>query len=128
MGSEAGREGSGRLRSTPFAIHRRHRATPPTARRRSPRGGSGVRPWIGPPRALVVGRALMGPVINATGVLLHTNLGRAPIGFEQSPRYTNLELDLETGGRGRRAEALAVALARACGAEAAMVVNNGQRL
>src|SRR5436190_10123745 len=39
-------------------------------------------------RADVVGRALLQPVINATGVLLHTNLGRAPIGYAQEPRYT----------------------------------------
>jgi L-seryl-tRNA(Ser) seleniumtransferase len=43
------------------------------------------------------------PVINATGVILHTNLGRAPLAhFEPAPGYSNLEYDLETGRRGRR--------------------------
>jgi L-seryl-tRNA(Ser) seleniumtransferase len=67
----------------------------------------------------------MGPVINATGVLLHTNLGRAPFGFTQAPRYMTLEFDLATGSRGTRAGAVNLMMARASGAEAAMVVNNG---
>src|SRR3954447_23470499 len=41
-------------------------------------------------------RALLQPVVNATGVLLHTNLGRAPIAHHQDARYANLELDLAT--------------------------------
>jgi L-seryl-tRNA(Ser) seleniumtransferase len=71
------------------------------------------------------------PVINATGVVLHTNLGRAPLApvalraIEAAARgYVNLELDLATGRRGSRqvhVEALLCALA---GAEAALVVNN----
>ncbi len=70
-------------------------------------------------------------VINATGVILHTNLGRAPLSeaalraMEEVGRgYSTLEYDLEKGERGSRfihAEAL---LRRLCGAEAAMVVNN----
>src|SRR5258706_3602605 len=40
--------------------------------------------------------ALLQPVINATGVLLHTNLGRAPLGIAYAESYTNLELDLAT--------------------------------
>ena len=78
-----------------------------------------------PSRADAVARALLQPVINATGVLLHTNLGRSPIGHAQEPRYTNLELDLATGRRGNRASHAAALLARAAGAEAALVVNNG---
>ena len=65
------------------------------------------------------------PVINATGVLLHTNLGRAPLPAGRIESYTNLELDLRTGRRGDRSAHAASLLARACGAEAALVVNNG---
>ena len=63
-------------------------------------------------------------MINATGTLLHTNLGRAPQAFHQDERYTNLELDLTTGERGSRMATAPALLARACGAEAALVVNN----
>jgi len=69
-------------------------------------------------------RRLLTPVINATGVLLHTNLGRAPLGLETSASYSNLELDIETGRRGSRQRAVGELLATACGAEAAMAVNN----
>jgi L-seryl-tRNA(Ser) seleniumtransferase len=67
----------------------------------------------------------MGAVINATGVLLHTNLGRAPVAFETLRGYTNLEIDLATGRRSSRAPAVSMMLARASGAESAVVVNNG---
>ena len=70
-------------------------------------------------------QAMLRPVVNATGVLLHTNLGRAPLGFTQPADYTNLELALATGKRGSRREHAGTLLARACGAEAALVVNNG---
>jgi L-seryl-tRNA(Ser) seleniumtransferase len=76
-------------------------------------------------RADSVARALLGPVVNATGVLLHTNLGRAPVSVEQHASYTNLELDLERGTRGSRSAHAANLLARAGGAESALVVNNG---
>jgi L-seryl-tRNA(Ser) seleniumtransferase len=76
-------------------------------------------------RAEEIAGALLRPVVNATGVLLHTNLGRAPLGHEQPPAYVNLELDLTTGRRGSRHRHAAALLARACGAEAAIVVNNG---
>lgn len=70
-------------------------------------------------------RALLQPVVNATGVLLHTNLGRAPLpAVAMPPGYSNLELDLASGTRGSRQEHTATLLARAAGAEAAMVVNN----
>src|SRR4051812_37122221 len=69
--------------------------------------------------------ALLQPVINATGVLLHTNLGRAPLEVHLSADYANIELDLTTGKRGSRRERAGSLLARACGAEAALVVNNG---
>lgn len=70
-------------------------------------------------------RRLLGPVVNATGVLLHTNLGRAPLAVQTAVTYTNLELDLETGLRGSRQATVGPLLAKACGAEAAIVVNNG---
>lgn len=69
-------------------------------------------------------RRLLTPVINATGVLLHTNLGRAPMGLDLAPAYSNLELSLETGQRGSRQQAVGDLLATAAGAESAMVVNN----
>lgn len=72
------------------------------------------------------------PVLNATGVLLHTNLGRAPLSdaaihaLQQAAGTTNVELDLHTGRRGPRgAAAIAALLAAVPRAEAAHVVNNG---
>ena len=64
------------------------------------------------------------PVVNGTGVLIHTNLGRSPITVPSNGGYTNLELDLATGKRGKRAEYLETCLAELCGAEATMVTNN----
>ena len=70
-------------------------------------------------------------VINATGVVLHTNLGRAPLAdgaaraaFEASVGYSNLELDLESGRRGNRTGGLAEKLRLLAGAEAAHACNN----
>ena len=70
-------------------------------------------------------------VINATGVVLHTNLGRAPLGARvtealarEAGRYVSLELDLESGKRGGRAAFAEYALTSLTGAEAALVVNN----
>ncbi len=69
-------------------------------------------------------RRLLQPVINATGVLLHTNLGRAPFAVEQAGIASNLEFDLTTGKRGSRHEHAAALFAGLIGAEAALVVNN----
>jgi len=76
-------------------------------------------------------RSRLQPVINGTGVLLHTNLGRAPLASEAVRRvaelaagYSNLEFDLETGRRGGRAGYLEEGLATLCGAAAATLVNN----
>ncbi|MGH9026321.1 MAG: L-seryl-tRNA(Sec) selenium transferase [Acidimicrobiia bacterium] len=69
--------------------------------------------------------ALLRPIVNATGVLLHTNLGRAPVSFAQDATYVNLEIDMATGQRGSRLAHAGALLARACGAEGALVVNNG---
>jgi L-seryl-tRNA(Ser) seleniumtransferase len=70
-------------------------------------------------------------VINATGVVLHTNLGRAPLArcaldamAEVAAGYANLEFDLAAGGRGGRGGAVEPLLCRLLGAEAALVVNN----
>jgi L-seryl-tRNA(Ser) seleniumtransferase len=82
-------------------------------------------------RAADIGRSLLQPVINATGVIVHTNLGRAPLGpaalaavGEVASGYSNLEFRLDRGTRGSRQEHAGTLLARACGAEAAVVVNN----
>lgn len=69
-------------------------------------------------------RSLLQPVINATGTLLHTNLGRAPWSHRGDPGFLNLEFDLETGQRGSRQRAVGQLFARLCQAEAAIVVNN----
>ncbi len=76
-------------------------------------------------RATARRRALLSPVVNATGVLLHTNLGRAPLGATVPATASNLELDLSTGRRGSRRAHAGTLLARAAGAEAGLVVNNG---
>ena len=70
-------------------------------------------------------------VVNATGVVLHTNLGRAPLGPAAlarlalvAARYSNLELDVRTKGRGSRYGHVDGLLCRLSGAEASVVVNN----
>jgi L-seryl-tRNA(Ser) seleniumtransferase len=74
---------------------------------------------------------MLRPVVNATGVLLHTNLGRAPLGADALDAaaaigrgYSNLEYRLDLGSRGSRHEHAGALLARAVGAEAGVVVNN----
>ena len=71
------------------------------------------------------------PLINATGVVLHTNLGRAPIPADAiahlamaTTQYSNLEYDLTNGARGKRDVHTSHLLAQLVGAEAAIVVNN----
>lgn len=66
------------------------------------------------------------PVINATGVLLHTNLGRAPHLAEspQTVRASSLEFDIATGARGSRQSSLSVLISELTGAQDAVVVNN----
>ncbi|MGV0699316.1 L-seryl-tRNA(Sec) selenium transferase [Mycolicibacter sinensis] len=72
------------------------------------------------------------PVLNATGVVIHTNLGRAPLSaaaveaLVAAAGYVDVELDLETGARSKRGVAARAALLAACpAAEDALVVNNG---
>ena len=76
-------------------------------------------------------RPLLRPVINATGILLHTGLGRAPLAEEAvqavaaiARGYCNLEFDLEGGERGRRTSGIAALLSEMTGGETATVVNN----
>lgn len=71
------------------------------------------------------------PVINATGVIINTNLGRAPLGalaitavVDAARNYTNLEFDLDHGERGSRHSHVRAALRELTGAEDALVVNN----
>ena len=81
-------------------------------------------------RLAALGRRLLTPVMNATGVLLHTNLGRAPLGddalraVDAAARYSNLEFELATGKRGSRHAHAGNLLAAACGAASGLVVNN----
>ncbi len=70
-------------------------------------------------------------VLNATGVLVHTNLGRAPLGARATRKlaraaagYSSIEMDLESGRRGRRGAFVETALASVSEAESALVVNN----
>lgn len=77
-----------------------------------------------PARAAEFRRSLLTDVVNATGVLLHTNLGRAPLGVTKQAAATTVEFDLTTGLRGSRQAAVGQLIARLCGADAAMVVNN----
>ena len=76
-------------------------------------------------------RGTLEKVINGTGVVLHTNLGRAPMGERalnymsaMAVNYNNLEMDLERGERGSRYVHVEEILTRLTGAEAALVVNN----
>lgn len=76
-------------------------------------------------------RSRIQPVINGTGVLIHTNLGRSPLGKAAVEAlravglgYSNLELDLDSGNRGRRGGYVERALALLCRSAAATVVNN----
>jgi L-seryl-tRNA(Ser) seleniumtransferase len=77
-----------------------------------------------PARARALARTLLTPVVNATGVLLHTNLGRAPLTHTQQARPQTVELDLATGERGSRQRAVGQLAAQLTGADAAIVVNN----
>lgn len=83
-------------------------------------------------RARAARRLSLVRVLNATGVILHTNLGRAPLSEparaavdEAARGYVNLEYDLASAGRGGRGEGVERRLTRLTGAEAALVVNNG---
>src|SRR5439155_1700001 len=100
------------------------RATPGTPTTTTPAAGASRLLEAGGRRRVVA-------VVNATGVLLHTNLGRAPMGRCQldavvavATGYSNLEFDLAEGRRGRRYDDARELLTTLTGAEAALVVNN----
>jgi L-seryl-tRNA(Ser) seleniumtransferase len=93
-------------------------------------GGKSIEEVIAAQVERLLARSLQ-PMINATGVILHTNLGRAPLPesvvdeFRRTAtQYTNLEYDLEAGARGKRDVHTAELLKRLTGAELAIVVNN----
>jgi L-seryl-tRNA(Ser) seleniumtransferase len=102
----------------------------------SVRGGDAVPPFDQIVRDLReaiehLARTRLQPLINGTGILIHTNFGRAPLGAagmralaEIGSNYNNLEYDLTTGARGKRGGYLEQSLALLCGSEAATVVNN----
>ena len=82
-------------------------------------------------RVARIERRSLRPVLNATGVIVHTNLGRAPLAADAqaavariAERLPNLEWDVESGKRGSRHDHVAALLAELTGAEAAMAVNN----
>ncbi len=81
-------------------------------------------------RAQILVRGRLRPVINATGVVVHTNLGRAPWADQAidaaaaAARAVNLQMDLESGKRGGRLHAVRQLMAHLVGAEDAIVVNN----
>jgi L-seryl-tRNA(Ser) seleniumtransferase len=96
---------------------------------------AGLDPGELPARVLAVAARHAAPrlrrALNATGVVLHTNLGRAPLAGAALARvaevgrgYSNLEYDLDSGARGSRHDHVAAVLRRLTGAEDALVVNN----
>jgi len=98
------------------------------------RAATAVEDQIGKRAAGLLARApgRLRRVINGTGIIIHTNLGRAPLSYSAAYRaaeiatgYSNLELDLATGRRGDRHGLVSQLLCSLSGAEAALVVNNG---
>jgi hypothetical protein len=94
-------------------------------------GADGLRSRIAAGDAIGQARGSLRPVINATGVVIHTNLGRAPLAEVAIARisaiargYSNLEYDVNTGERGSRTVHAESLLTQITGAEAAIVVNN----
>lgn len=81
-------------------------------------------------RVTAIYQPTLKPVINATGTVIHTNLGRAPLGqsvienLADTAGYTNIEFDLKSGGRGHRSVHAKEALKYITGAEDVAVVNN----
>lgn len=89
--------------------------------------------WVADIRERVqeLSRPSLQPVLNATGIILHTNLGRSPLAgpalhamVEVAGGYSALEFDIPTGGRGHRGDHCRALLAEVAGSEDALVVNN----
>lgn len=105
-----------------------------TTAHETPRDQGDAAAWIEAEAARRLAAAFQGsllPVINATGIIVHTNLGRAPLADAAIDRiarvargYSTLEFDLARGTRGSRTEHAAPLLTALTGAEAAVVVNN----
>lgn len=74
--------------------------------------------------AFEIQQSLLVDVVNATGVLLHTNLGRAPLEKPTVSRANNVEFNMTTGSRGSRHDGISQLVSTLTGAEAAIVVNN----
>jgi L-seryl-tRNA(Ser) seleniumtransferase len=120
------------------ALVERHGRTPVLGALRAALDDARARGYAEPPGDLVeaAGRLLerppsLRPVLNATGVIVHTNMGRAPLpraAIERVARvaegYSNLELDLESGRRGSRHSHLGPLLTSLTGAEDGLAVNN----
>ena len=111
------------------------RAAVDTARERIRNGAEppGLNAIVEHARGLVAerGRSLLQPVVNATGVIIHTNLGRVPMGerqlhavLEVAGSYSNLEYDLAHGRRGSRYSHATGMICTLTGAESSLVVNN----
>ena len=129
--SEPGRRASSRFGRP--VVRRAVRAVLDEARKAAPGGAPPERDAILARAAALAARMSFGlsPVINATGVVLHTNLGRAPLPDaavravgRAARRYTDLEVDREPGTRGRRTSRAEFLLTALTGAEDALVVNN----
>jgi L-seryl-tRNA(Ser) seleniumtransferase len=113
----------------------RHELAAERARMKTGRGAGAPASEIAARAALRAGaeaRPALRRVLNATGVVLHTNLGRAPLSeaaqqavADVARGYSSLEIDLESGRRGERGLGVERWLMRLCGAEAALAVNNG---
>lgn len=113
----------------------RQRLTAARAQLESGEGGAGLAPGVLIAEAIACVRRIVEPtvrpVINATGIVLHTNLGRAVLGRQVLADlepivcgYSNLEFDLERGARGDRNDHLVEIVRYLTGAEEALVVNN----
>ncbi len=127
-----GSDGARRLRELP-SVDRlaTHLARTVLARRREELLSGGAAEADLPARAEELLDPSLRPVINATGVILHTNLGRAPLARAAraavervAAGYSNLEYDLGAGERGSRRDHVSSLLCELTGAEAAMAVNN----
>ncbi len=125
-----GREATVQALRDEAAALRRHLATDEAAVRDEAAAAERIEARLAPRLDAALSPSLQ-PVINATGVIVHTNLGRAPLSRTAIERvaavaggYTNLEYDLRAGRRGSRTVHASALVTRLTGAESAVVVNN----